>query len=280
MATYKEINNYFKQKFNIDLNRTLLSKWVKENKFSAEKKENGKYDYNLEEFCFFINSEEFILKTKAKKEKPEDYIGRIQGKLLIKSIVPKNEYKNNYQGTMMYCDCLGCGEKDVQIRFSYLTNNGNYFQESCGCGRKVKAFLSSCREGITEDFLDYFLKDFEKFLFIHRMLIRTTDGYYVKCPIEEYQKTILYFWNDIQFNKIYNFWLSKKNISKTTFYDWAKPSLDHIVPKSRGGKDSLDNLQTLTVFENLAKRDMTWDEWINFKKETNTTSEYFVEKIL
>ena len=63
-------------------------------------------------------------------------------------------------------------------------------------------------------------------------------------------------------------------------YDYAKPSLDHIIPKSKGGQNHYTNFQILTVYENLSKRDMTQDEWEEFKKQTNTTSDYFVENIL
>ena len=66
----------------------------------------------------------------------------------------------------------------------------------------------------------------------------------------------------------------------STFYDWAKPSLDHIIPISRGGSDCLDNLQILTVFENFSKRDLTMEEWNLFKKENKTTSNYFIENIM
>lgn len=52
-----------------------------------------------------------------------------------------------------------------------------------------------------------------------------------------------------------------------------------MIPKSKGGTNELNNLQVLTVFENLAKRDMTWDEWNIFKEKTNTTSDYFIENI-
>ena len=88
-----------------------------------------------------------------------------------------------------------------------------------------------------------------------------------------------YFWSDTQFNKIYSFWKNNEN-NNNTFFDWSKPSLDHIIPISKGGKNTLDNFQFLTTFENLAKRDMTMEEWNNFKKETNTTSNYFIENIL
>lgn len=60
----------------------------------------------------------------------------------------------------------------------------------------------------------------------------------------------------------------------------AKPSIDHKMPISRGGNNDIQNLQFLTVFENLCKRDMTEQEWLLFKNKTSTKSEYFIENIL
>ena len=77
---------------------------------------------------------------------------------------------------------------------------------------------------------------------------------------------------------MYEFWQHQPRGS--TFYDLAKPSIDHIIPKSRGGTNDLNNIQFLTVFENLAKRDMTMQEWEEFKLKTNTHSQYFIEEIM
>lgn len=109
----------------------------------------------------------------------------------------------------MYCTCLRCGKEKVQVRFSYLTPNGNYSQQTCGCGRKERAFLASSRNDITPEFLKQYNNNFEHFLFLHKLLTSATDKYYINCPIEEYEQAIKKLDNDKQFNAVYNFW---KNI--------------------------------------------------------------------
>lgn len=279
MSTFKELNNYYKTKYGKDFPQATLSRWVSQGKVKATKQSNGRYNYDLDNFIAIINSEDYLTKLNARREKPEDYISRIKGHLLITGIVPKNEYKSNYQGTLMYCDCLNCGNKHIQVRFTYLSDNGNYDQLTCGCGRKVRAFLASARDGITEEFL-YEFDDFEKFLFVHKMLTHISDNPYgANCDLEKYKNAIKYFYNDKQFNAFYHFWLNQ-SYQQTTFYDLSKPSLDHIIPLSRGGTSELNNLQVLTVFENLAKRDMTMEEWNNFKQITQTSSKYFIEEVM
>ena len=173
---------------------------------------------------------------------PENYIGTISGHLFIDSIVPEKEKNIKYKGTMMYCKCLKCNRPDlIQVRFSYLTPNGNYHQETCGCGRKERAFLASSRKGITEEFINQF-PNFDYYLFVHKFLISATDDYYTTCEIEEYNQAIIYFYYNKQLEQIYSFWENNKTSLSNTYYDWGKPSLDHIVPKSKGGTNKIDNL--------------------------------------
>lgn len=276
----KELDDYYENKFGKKIASSTLSKWVKEGRIKAIKLNNGTYDYDFESFKQIIDSPEYNKKIKARKSNPEDYIGKQKGDLLITGIVPIEERTDKaYIGTIMYCDCLACGKKNVQIRFSYLTENGNYHKTSCGCDRKQRAFIATIKQQLDLNDLKFCQDNFEKFLLIHSILTNVTKGYYLNCSKEEYLNAIQYFYFNDQFNAIYDFWQNNKNKDKT-YYDWAKPSIDHRIPQSRGGTNKLDNLQILTVFENLAKRDMTQEEWENFKKTTKTQSDYFVENIL
>lgn len=275
--TRKEIREYYKSIFGRDIANSSLSQWIKQGKIKATKLDNRTYDYDFESFKAFIESDSYKKKSRASKEKPENYIGKRIHDLEVLSIVPKNEYKWDYQGTLMYCKCLRCGTI-TQVRFTYLTKNGNYTQFSCGCARKERAFLASSREDLTEEHLKPFQKNFEKFLLVHKLLTSSTDKYYTTCPIEEYVNALNIIYKDSQFNAIYDFWLKSERVN--AFYDWAKPSLDHIIPKSKGGTHKIDNLQILTVFENLAKRDLSMQEWNEFKQKTHSTSDYFVENII
>lgn len=209
--------------------------------------------------------------------KKVDLTNKKVGKLLVKSIVPKELRPSQNHGNYWYCDC-DCGNKNVMVPTTYLTGNSNYTQYSCGCDRAKRAFLASSRPDMRYEFIDSF-SNFEKFLLIHKLLMQGTRDYYATQNLQNYEQAITYFYNDTQFNAIYNFWNKQSNTDKT-FYDWAKPSLDHIIPKSKGGTNDLNNLQFLTVFENLGKRDMTMQEWNDFKKETNTYSDYYIESIM
>lgn len=107
--------------------------------------------------------------------------GKIVGKLTIKEQVPKELRPTTNHGNYWYCDCA-CGNKNIMIPTTYLTGNGKYTQTSCGCDRKIKAFKSSSRNDLDESFLNSF-DDFEKYLVLHKMFVRTTDIDVLHIPI-------------------------------------------------------------------------------------------------
>ena len=201
-----------------------------------------------------------------------DITGQRFGRLVAIELIPKEErtWSNKERAWRCKCDC----GNEVIVRQRSL--RGARMTQSCGCVRKLEAFLATNGvKGLDREYLESF-GDFDKFLFIHKA-IRSTIGIEL-MSLEEYKDYIEHFYYDDQFNAVYDFWERQERTS--TFYDWAKPSLDHIIPWSKGGRHNKENLHFLTVFENLSKRDMTMEEWNIFKKMTNTTSDYFIENIM
>lgn len=110
-------------------------------------------------------------------------------------------------------------------------------------------------------------KDFDKLKFLNRVISRHRKEF--QCD-ENYIVYLDKFYFDETFNLLYENWIqSGKN-------KWFMPSIDHVKPKSKGGVFDLSNIQFLTWFENRAKAEMTQEEWTNFKKQTNTTSDLFI----
>lgn len=199
---------------------------------------------------------------------PIDLTGQKFGKLNVISLVPEELRKNSYKRREWYCKC-DCG-KELIVEQRNITGKA-YQQLSCGCIR-VKAHLvaTSKIQGLTFEYVDSF-DDYERYAFLHKQFVKFFTS---NIEFKIYDDFIKKFYVDKQFNLLYNKW-SKIN-KNLTFYDWYKPSLDHIVPKSRGGSNDISNLQFLTVFENLNKRDMTMEEWNKFKEETNTKSDLYI----
>lgn len=223
--------------------------------------------------------------TKEKlQELYQSFYGLRQGHLtVIREATPEENKARPGHAKWWLCKC-DCGN-EIFVKTAYIQGNagrGDYKINSCGCLKRIRHFLASSQllDSSDEDWLFKFHNiDWDKFSFIHQAIMRTSGNKVTDWKSkQEYKDFLEYWWNDKQFNAVYNFWKQQEKLS--TFYDFAKPSLDHKIPKSKGGTNSLDNLQFLTVFENLAKRDLTQEEWQKFKEKTNSKSDYYIENIM
>lgn len=129
---------------------------------------------------------------------------------------------------------------------------------------RLENMRSHMRWDVDISFLEMF-ENFDKLKFLNKSISRKRD--FGDIETEYYKSFIVKFYDDSQFNLIYNKW--KANGEQKLL----RPSLDHILPKSRGGSEELNNLQFLTWFENFSKRDMTQEEWEVVK---SNIGEYFV----
>lgn len=84
---------------------------------------------------------------------------------------------------------------------------------------------------------------------------------------EEKTNFISKFYYDKNFNYFYDKYLE-------TGDKFLRPSLDHKMPRSKGGDNSLENLQFISYLENIAKSDMTLEEW---NKTKNNLDKYFIK---
>ena len=115
-----------------------------------------------------------------------------------------------------------------------------------------KNMLTHLQWDIDLEFLMQF-EDIEKLKTLNKMLTR--DRVSENFDTEKYKQFIVKFYHDPQFNAVYEDYLQEDRKK------YALPSLDHIIPLSKGGSWDLDNLQILSWVENRAKCDFLPDEW-------------------
>lgn len=129
---------------------------------------------------------------------------------------------------------------------------------------KYKNMAGHIRFNVDFDFLKQF-DDIEKLSLLNGC-ISNRDKRWDNVSDECYKKYLLKFYNDNDFNRFY---LKYKQTNNKYF----KPSIDHIIPKSKGGTNDLENLRFLSWFENRCKDNMSLDEWEKIKKNIK---EYFI----
>lgn len=135
---------------------------------------------------------------------------------------------------------------------------------NCDIERNYNNMATHLRFDVSTDWLMEF-KDFDKLKLLNSVITNRSGRWDVST--EWYKIYIERFYDDEQFNRVYERWInSGKEKHK-------KPSLDHIIPKAKGGTNDIENLQFLSWFENRCKNDMTQAEWNNLKLNIK---EYFI----
>lgn len=119
----------------------------------------------------------------------------------------------------------------------------------------IKNMVNHLKYDVTEEWIDGF-ENLDKMKYLNHSLSRKRD--YEGFDTEMYMAYIEKFYNDEKFNFLFDKWIA-------TGDKYIKPSLDHIVPKSKGGALSLDNLRFISWFENKAKGDILLDDWLKMK---------------
>lgn len=150
-------------------------------------------------------------------------------------------------------------KRNILTRPSRNTRNIRKF--TCKKTLKYNNMATHLRWDVSIDWLMQF-EDFEKLKFLNKSLTNRDNRF--PFSDTEYKEFIIKFYHDGGFNIIYKKWLNTNDKQ-------LRPSLDHIIPRSKKGTNELSNLQFLTWFENRCKNSMSQQEWNNIK---NNIQEY------
>jgi len=112
---------------------------------------------------------------------------------------------------------------------------------------------------VSLEWIDKF-EDIEKLKLLNKSLTRERDC--IGFTTDIYKQFIEKFYYDKRFNELYCKWIESGD-------KWVRPSLDHIVPKCKGGNLFIDNLQFISWLENRAKMDIEQDIWNKMKQNIN-----------
>lgn len=169
-------------------------------------------------------------------------------RILVKNGVKITRRKTKKQFTEEHKMKISISCKGRKVWSKGLTMSRNHILKN------MKVHL---KYNVTLEWLNSF-EDIEKLKYLNRSLSRKRDceGFNTKIYISFIEK----FYNDKKFNFLFDKWIETKD-------RWIKPSLDHIISKSKGGKlNVLKNLQFISWLENRAKVDIEQAEWNKIKQ--------------
>ena len=153
-------------------------------------------------------------------------------------------------------------ENDVQTRKPKNLRGVKKF--NCDIERNYNNMATHLRFDVSVEWLMQFT-DFNKLKILNDVITNRSGRWEVLSAW--YKRYIERFYDDDQFNRIYERWI---NSGKEKY---KKPSLDHIIPKAKGGTNDIENLQFLSWFENRCKNDMSQSDWNELKSKLK---EYFI----
>lgn len=159
-------------------------------------------------------------------------------------------------------EAIGEGKTYLEIRKEFKVSNNTILsiKKKNNIKTRDKAFtniVKLSRFDIEMDWLESF--DIEIIQFFNNCIRNKADSRFAEIDSVWYKAFVEKFYYDKQFNDIYSTWI--KNGKK----QMQRPSLDHIVPRHKGGTDDLSNLQFLTWFENKCKSCFAPEDWDSIK---------------
>ncbi len=156
-----------------------------------------------------------------------------------------------------------------------LRKQGKSYNQICaelGCSKSTVSY--HCGQGQKEKRYQRQIKNRKKEHPYKRKIIRF---HYKSRKMQQYQKPTFSVDDVIKkFGENPKCYLTGQPID---IYKPRSYNFDHIIPRSRGGDNSIDNLGICTKKANQAKNDMTPDEFINLCKQVLEHHGYKVTKL-
>ena len=161
--------------------------------------------------------------------------------------------KNNLRVfTKEHREKISCSRKALYDSGAITTWSKGKKMTKDHCLKNMKAHL---KYNVSLEWLNSF-ENIEKLKCLNSAIKRKRD--YEGFTTKIYKEYIERFYSDKKFNDLFDKW-------EKTGDKWIKPSLDHIIPKSKNGSLLLDNLQFISWLENRAKINIGQEQWNKIK---------------